>query len=137
LPNRHYLTVSSSQEDFPMVLAKDTMLTLERASPVYGLSQPPKAERLDKWLWQARFFRQRSAAQKACQDGKIRVEGQNVTKAHFQIRQGQVLTFVQGPYVRIIKILALTERRQGAQIASRLYEDLAPPCPENRLPDID
>ncbi|MEK9910485.1 MAG: RNA-binding S4 domain-containing protein, partial [Candidatus Puniceispirillum sp.] len=42
----------------------------------------------------------------------------------------QVLTFIQGSQVRVIRIVALAERRGPAPEAALLYEDLAPAPPK-------
>ena len=91
--------------------------------------------RLDKWLWQARFFKTRSLAAKICAAGSIRIDGVPTQKAHAAIRPGQVLTFVQGRHIRVIEILALGERRGPASEAQQLYRDLQPPTPEAALPE--
>jgi len=83
--------------------------------------------RLDKWLWYARFFKTRSAATKAIQGGRFRLDGTIMAKPHRQAVCGQVLTFVQGSQVRVVRILALGWRRGPAPEAALLYEDLAPP----------
>ncbi len=83
--------------------------------------------RLDKWLWYARFFKTRSAATKAIQGGRFRLDGTIMAKPHRQAVCGQVLTFVQGSQVRVVRILALGTRRGPAPEAALLYEDLAPP----------
>jgi len=83
------------------------------------------ASRLDKWLWHARFFKTRGLAQKACEAGRIRVNGQRITKAHRSVGPGDVLTFVQGRIVRIVRVLAVAERRGPAPEARRLYEEIA------------
>ena len=90
--------------------------------------------RLDKWLWFARFFKSRSLASSLCLAGKVRVDGSVVTKAHFAVRPGHVLTFVQGNHVRIVRVLALGTRRGPAPEAQALYEDLAPPSPDTAMP---
>ena len=82
------------------------------------------ASRLDKWLWYARFFKTRGLAQKACETGRIRVNGQRVTKAHRSVGPGDVLTFVQGRVVRIVRVLAVAERRGPAPEARLLYEEI-------------
>ncbi|MDC1383268.1 S4 domain-containing protein [Candidatus Puniceispirillum sp.] len=82
--------------------------------------------RLDKWLWYARFFKTRSAANKAISGGRFRVDGIIMTKPHRQALCGQVLTFVQGDRIRVIEILALGGRRGPAVEAESLYKNLAP-----------
>ena len=90
--------------------------------------------RLDKWLWYARFFKSRTLAGRLCQSGKLRLNRETVVKAHAQVRPGDVLTFPAGPHVRVVRVAALGTRRGPAAEAATLYEDLAPPSPETRLP---
>ena len=90
--------------------------------------------RLDKWLWHARFFKSRSLATALCQSGKLRIAGSAVSKAHHRVKVGDVLTFPQGRHIRVVRVLALAERRGPASEAQQLYEDLSPPTAENRLP---
>ena len=82
--------------------------------------------RLDKWLWYARFFKTRGAATKAISGGRFRLDGMVMKKPHRQALCDQVLTFIQGDRVRVIKILALGSRRGPASEASMLYQDLTP-----------
>lgn len=90
--------------------------------------------RLDKWLWYARFFKTRSLATKVCTSGKLRLGGALINKAHHKLKPGDVLTFPQGNHIRVIRVVALAERRGPASEAQALYEDLKPPEPANRLP---
>lgn len=83
--------------------------------------------RLDKWLWQARFFKTRSLSAKIVSGGHVRVNATRVTKPAFGVSAEDVLTFPQAKDVRVIKILALGERRGPASEAVTLYEDLDPP----------
>lgn len=84
-------------------------------------------ERLDKWLWHARFFRTRAAAQRACAAGAIRVNRARVEKPHRVVHAGDVLTFVAGNAVRVVRVRAFTPRRGSAEAARALYEDVAAP----------
>lgn len=90
--------------------------------------------RADKWLWYARFFKTRTLASRVCASGQLRVAGSTVAKAHQKIKVGDVLTFPQGRHIRVIKVLALGQRRGPASEAQGLYEDLKPPTSEGRLP---
>ncbi|MGB0670265.1 MAG: RNA-binding S4 domain-containing protein [Rhodospirillales bacterium] len=91
--------------------------------------------RIDKWLWQARFFKSRTLAASAVNGGGFRVNGTLIAKAHQMVGPEDVLTFPLGPHVRVIKVLALGTRRGPAPEARGLYEDLAPPQPKPRTPD--
>jgi ribosome-associated heat shock protein Hsp15 len=82
--------------------------------------------RLDKWLWQARFFKSRTTASKLCQAGRVRIDGAVVTKAHHPVRPGHVLTFPHARDIRVVRIVALGERRGPAAEARTLYEELTP-----------
>ncbi|MFD1343462.1 RNA-binding S4 domain-containing protein [Litorisediminicola beolgyonensis] len=90
--------------------------------------------RIDKWLWQARFFKTRGLAAKAATSGRCRLNGSHVTKASTVLRAGDVLTFPQARAVRVIRIEALGTRRGPAPEAQALYTDLAPPEPQPRDP---
>jgi ribosome-associated heat shock protein Hsp15 len=91
-----------------------------------GANAQDKTLRLDKWLWYARFFKTRSAATKAILAGRFRLDGMIVNKPHRQALCDQVLTFIQGDRVRVIKIMALGSRRGPSSEAALLYEDLTP-----------
>ncbi len=88
-----------------------------------------ESQRLDKWLWYARFFKTRSLATRVCTKGRIRVNGKVVRKAHYGLRQGDVLTFPQGHDIRVVRVLDLGTRRGPATEAQALYDDLEPPMP--------
>ena len=84
-------------------------------------------QRIDKWLWYARFFKTRALATRLCGAGRLRLNRTPVSKAHALVRPGDVLTFPQGKLIRVVKVVALGERRGPASDARTLYEDLAPP----------
>ena len=91
-------------------------------------------QRLDKWLWRARFFKTRTTAAKLCNGGHVRSGGNAISKAHHQVRIGDVLTFAQGRYIRVVKVLAVGARRGPASEARALYEDLSPPDASQAMP---
>ncbi len=80
--------------------------------------------RLDKWLWQARFFRSRALATRAVESQPFRIDGRPIDKPHAAVAPGMVLTFALGKSVRVVKVRALGERRGPASEARTLYEDL-------------
>lgn len=85
--------------------------------------------RIDKWLWQARFFKSRSLATAMVAAGRLRVNRMPIAKPHYQVRAGDVLTFPQGSHIRVIEVLAIGKRRGPATEARTLYNDLDPPQP--------
>jgi ribosome-associated heat shock protein Hsp15 len=86
-------------------------------------------QRLDKWLWQARFFKTRSLAAREVSAGNCRVNGTRVTKPAAAVGEGDVLTFAQARRVRVIRVTGLPARRGPASEAQAHYVDLAPPEP--------
>ena len=88
-----------------------------------------ESQRLDKWLWYARFFKSRSLATKFCASGKLRVNGNVVRKAHQGVHAGDVLTFPKGRDIRVVRVVGLGARRGPAAEAQTLYDDLEPPKP--------
>ena len=58
--------------------------------------------------------------------GRLRLSGKVVNKAHQLVRAEDVLTFPQGTFIRVVKVLHLAERRGPAPEAQLLYEDLEP-----------
>ncbi|WGH79050.1 RNA-binding S4 domain-containing protein [Jannaschia ovalis] len=96
------------------------------------MSDAPGRLRLDKWLWQARFFKTRSLAARMIGEGRVRLNGARVTKPAQAVVPGDALTFPQGDRIRVVEIAALGERRGPAAEAQTLYADHTPP-PQPRL----
>lgn len=85
-------------------------------------------QRIDKWLWYARFVRSRALAAELAGSGRLRINGTHCTKPAQHVRPGDVLTFPQGGRIRVIRIEALGTRRGPATEAATLYTDLDPPA---------
>ena len=97
-----------------------------------GARSDPGAQpklRLDKLLWQARFFKGRAAAADMVSEGYLRLNGQHCTKPGHAVALGDVLTFPQGSQIRVVRILALGHRRGPFAEAQALYLDLDRPPP--------
>ncbi|GAB1479777.1 RNA-binding S4 domain-containing protein [Paracoccaceae bacterium] len=84
--------------------------------------------RLDKWLFQARFFKTREASAEVAGGGSLRLNGQHCLKAAHGVAVGDVLTFPQGGQIRVIRVTALGVRRGPVDEAQKLYDDLDPPA---------
>jgi ribosome-associated heat shock protein Hsp15 len=80
--------------------------------------------RIDKWLWHARFFRTRSLAAAAVSAGAVRLNGVHCQKPGHAVGAGDVLTFAQGPRIRVVRVLAAGLRRGPAAEAATLFHDL-------------
>ncbi len=85
---------------------------------------PFEEQRLDKWLWHARFVKSRSIAAKLIEGGCIRVNRQRVVKAATSVKCGDVLTANLNGRVRIIEVRAIGQRRGPPSEAQELYRDL-------------
>jgi len=81
-------------------------------------------DRLDKWLFHARFYRTRPLAQAATAAGRVRLNGMKIDKPGHALKPGDVLTLGKGGAVIAVKVLALAERRGPAPQARTLYEVL-------------
>ncbi len=88
------------------------------------MNESPAGQRLDRWLWCARFFKTRGLATKLCQAGRVRVNRRPVQKAHHILRVGDILTFPQAGSIRVVRVEARAERRGPAPEAARLYANL-------------
>ena len=86
--------------------------------------------RLDIWFDVACLFRTRSEAQRACQLGKVEVNGQ-ASKPHRQIRIGDDVR-LRRPFGRIqtLIVAGLAERHIARSDARLLYQDTTPPPTE-------
>lgn len=92
-------------------------------------AEPGGGQRIDRWLWYTRLLKSRTLAASLASSGKMRVNGERISKASRHLRPGDVLTFPLGPHIRVIKVVASGTRRGPAPDARTLYEDLAPPAP--------
>ena len=89
--------------------------------------------RLDKWLWAARFFKSRTLATAACDGGKVDVNEQ-AAKPSRAVRPGDLLHITLSRAKKIVRIVALSDRRGPGAEAKLLYEDLTPPPPPRARP---
>jgi ribosome-associated heat shock protein Hsp15 len=84
-------------------------------------------QRIDKWLWHARLVRTRAAAAALAASGHVRLNGQRTDSASRPVRPGDVLTVALDRTVRVLKVIAFSDRRGGSEQAQHLYEDLGRP----------
>jgi ribosome-associated heat shock protein Hsp15 len=80
------------------------------------------AVRVDKWLWAARFFKTRSAAQQAIEGGKIKLNGER-TKPAKDLKPGDRLVINIRGYEWDIEVLQLSSQRGPAPVARTLYAE--------------
>ncbi len=94
------------------------------------VTDKPASERIDKWLWFARFGKTRAVAQKLIERGQVSINGRKCQKAGAQVRVGDKIMVVVETVKRGVTVLALGERRGPAEEARLLYDE---PAPRERL----
>lgn len=78
------------------------------------------SQRLDKWLWSARFYKTRSLAVEAINGGHVHVNGQRIKPAK-TIRVGDAIEITKDQYHWRLEVQALAQRRGPSQEARQLY----------------
>lgn len=81
-------------------------------------------QRIDKWLWAARFFKTRSLAAAAVDAGKVRWNGQTVKPAR-ELKPGDELEIAAGELRWTVVVRGLNAQRRPAPEARLLYEETA------------
>lgn len=81
-----------------------------------------ESQRLDKWLWAARFYKTRSLSVEAIHGGKVHVNGQRA-KPSRSIHVGDEVRITKPPYEFTIDILGLQMQRRPAVEAQTLYQE--------------
>lgn len=94
------------------------------------VDQTGPSVRLDIWLDVACLYRTRSEAQRACQGGKVEVNGQSA-KPHRLVRVSDEIRLSR-PYGRrqTVTVTALADRHLPKAEARQLYNDTTPPLSE-------
>lgn len=81
-------------------------------------------QRLDKWLWFARFAKSRTLAAKLVQNGYVRVNGRRADNAAKPVAVGDVVTVALARTTAVVRVDDLGERRGPAPQARSLYSEL-------------
>ena len=82
----------------------------------------PATVRIDKWLWAARFFKTRSLATTALENGKVRVANERI-KPSRNVKIGELLQIDNGSTQWEVQVLALSDVRGPATVAQTLYAE--------------
>jgi ribosome-associated heat shock protein Hsp15 len=85
---------------------------------------PEGKQRIDKWLWFARFAKTRTVAAKLVSDGLVRVNGTKASAPAKLVGPGDVLTIAAAHVTAVVRIVSPGERRGPAPEARLLYEDV-------------
>ena len=87
-------------------------------------SADTQTQRLDKWLWVARFFKTRGLAAAAIAGGKVQVAGERVKPAR-RVGPGTALEIRRGPVQWQVVVRGVARQRRPAAEAALLYEESA------------
>ena len=80
--------------------------------------------RIDRYLHCIRLVKSRTLAQAVIDAGHVRVDGKRVEKASEDVRVGSIVALPLRDRVRVLKVLALPNRRGPASEARSCYEEL-------------
>jgi ribosome-associated heat shock protein Hsp15 len=81
-------------------------------------------QRIDKWLWAARFFKTRSIASDEIGKNRVQINGQDA-KASREVKAGDTVHLRQGTMHRTVQVLGVSGARGPAAAAQLLYEETA------------
>ena len=80
--------------------------------------------RIDLYLHRIRLVKSRSLAQALIEQGTTRIDGRRVEKTSEPVRAGNVIALPLHGRVRVIRVLALPDRRGPASEARTAYEEI-------------
>ncbi|MDX2275018.1 MAG: S4 domain-containing protein [Hyphomonadaceae bacterium] len=84
-------------------------------------------QRVDLWLWRARFTKTRAAASRLVSEGGVRLirdgASRQLEKPSAEVAVGDGLVFPQGAAICAVTVLALGVRRGPASEARMLYAE--------------
>ena len=80
--------------------------------------------RIDRYLHCIRLVKSRTLAQALIEAGHARIDGRRVEKASEQIAVGSVIALPVRGRVRVLRVLALPDRRGPASEARTAYEEI-------------
>lgn len=80
-------------------------------------------QRIDTWLWAARFFKTRSLAAQAITGGKILLNDSPCKKAGKNIKPGDRLRVDRYDEVFVLTVRGLQRQRVSASLAQNLYSE--------------
>jgi len=82
--------------------------------------------RIDRFLFFIRLVKSRTLAQAVIGAGHVRIDGKRVEKSSDEVRVGSTVALPLHDKVRVLRVLALPERRGPAAEARACYEELGP-----------
>ena len=80
--------------------------------------------RLDRYLFFIRLLKSRTLAQSLIEQGVVRVDGKRALKTSEDVRVGSIVALPLRGQVRVLRVLALPDRRGPASEARTCYEEV-------------
>ncbi|RST29706.1 RNA-binding S4 domain-containing protein [Sphingomonas ginkgonis] len=80
--------------------------------------------RIDRFLHCIRLVKSRTLAQAVIEQGRTRLDGRRVEKPSEEVRVGSVIALPLNGRIRVLRVLALPERRGPASEAQLCYEEI-------------
>lgn len=84
--------------------------------------EPDARQRIDKWLWCARFFKTRSLAAEAVERGRVEVNGQPCKNSR-EVKPGDTVTVDAYQQRWEVEVRGVAASRGPAPVAQTLYEE--------------
>ena len=81
--------------------------------------------RIDRYLHCIRLVKSRTLAQALIDAGHVRVDGRRVDKVSEPVRVGSIVALPLRGEVRVLRVLALPDRRGPATEARACYQEIA------------
>jgi ribosome-associated heat shock protein Hsp15 len=80
--------------------------------------------RIDRFLYCIRLIKSRTQAQSVIDEGYVRLDGRRVHKPSEEVRVGSTIALPLHGSVRVLRVLAVPDRRGPASAARACYEEL-------------
>jgi len=101
--------------------ARLTLLPLHILAPSMQ-ADSSSCQRIDKWLWCARFFKTRSLAAQAVSGGKVHLNGERVKPAHL-VQIADQISLMRDGVEATFDVMGIPSRRGPAAEAQRHYSE--------------
>ena len=86
------------------------------------LSKSTEQQRVDKWLWCARFFNTRGLASEAVKSGRVNINGHRAKPAR-SIHIGDTVCLRRSPYEYRLTITGIARQRVPGSETANLYQE--------------
>lgn len=90
--------------------------------------------RIDKWLWAVRLFKTRSLATASCKAGVVKIGDRRAKPANV-VSPGDTVYVTKEGVQRTLIVVALLDKRVGAELVPEYMEDKTPQSEWDRVRD--